>query len=142
MRHNLSDSNETTAWPSYRAADSLLERLSGFPKYPPTEKGREVFIETLMTCSNPAQAQQVVDSFDEAFPTLRELRDAVYSVKARAENEALMGSQKQKWEAEGYSYDPDKKAIDRARTPPKQITQADFDHLERAKQAKVGNDTE
>jgi hypothetical protein len=107
MRHDLSNAPETNTWPSYRAAEFILERLSGFAKYPETEKGREVFIEALMTCADEAQARQVVNAFDEKFPTLKELREAIYSLKTRAENEALMGSLKEKWESEGATYDPD-----------------------------------
>lgn len=65
-----------SVWPSFHQAESILARLSGFPRYP-DEKGREVFVETLMRAVSPEHARAALTLFDEEFPTLRQLKDAV-----------------------------------------------------------------
>lgn len=63
-------------WPDFKTAGKILARLSGFRGYPEAE-GREVFIEALMQCVSAAHAKATLALFDEGFPTLREVRDAV-----------------------------------------------------------------
>ncbi len=64
-------------WPSFDRASAILVRLSGFHGYPHEEAGRELFIESLMQAVSPEHARAATSCFDEKFPTLRELRDAV-----------------------------------------------------------------
>lgn len=107
MRLNFSnDERNYGEWPSELLAEDLLDRLSGFPKYPQTSKGREVFVEALMQCESEQHARRTVDIFDEKFPTLRELRDAVSNTKTKPK-ETTQADLIAQWEAEGATFDPD-----------------------------------
>ena len=74
---NLKTSEPLTTWPSFAKASAILARLSGFHGYPHEEAGRELFTEALMQAVSPEHARAATSCFDEQFPTLRELRDAV-----------------------------------------------------------------
>lgn len=103
MKLDFSTGESAQEWPSAFRAEEILERLSGFPRYPQTPKGREIFIEALMKCDSANQATGVVALFDERFPTLRELRAAIDSAKQKNVNQANMETE---WRAQGYEYDP------------------------------------
>lgn len=106
MRLNFSNDVNTTEWPSESLAESILERLSGFARYPQTPKGREIFIEALMGCESEQHARAAIQDFDERFPTLRELRDAVLKTKPKTQ-EPTPADLIEKWKSEGATFDPD-----------------------------------
>lgn len=74
---NLKSNEPLTTWPSFAKAAAVLARLSGFQGYPHDEAGREMFIEALMFAVSPEHARAVTNCFDEKFPTLREVKDAL-----------------------------------------------------------------
>ena len=88
----------------YVVASGILQRLCGFPGYPratdpqqlPPGLGR--FIEVLAESSvNVAHANAVIESFDQQFPTVREIRETALSMRAKYE---VSEDQRKEWEAQ------------------------------------------
>ena len=72
--------------------------LAGFRGYPPSEMGENVFARGLQECTvSVDHATAVVKSFQERFPTLREVVDTANGLRAQFEPQE---SQKAKWERE------------------------------------------
>jgi hypothetical protein len=83
---------------------AMFDRLCGFKGFP-RQAGLVVFIEALCDAAvSVKHAQAVIDSFDEGFPTLRELRDTAHSLRAKFET---VQSDREKWEAEYGPPDPE-----------------------------------
>jgi hypothetical protein len=73
--------------------------LSGFRAYPPSEAGEKVFARGLQECCvSVAHAEAVLKSFDQSFPTLKELFDTAHNLREKflPPEEPL----KQRWERE------------------------------------------
>jgi len=82
---------------------ALLGHLQGFRKAP-VGNGVNRFTEVLCECSISVEhATAVVDSFDDEFPTLRNIRDTAYNLKPRFEAKT---DQKKEWEAKYGKPDP------------------------------------
>jgi len=76
----------------------IRHHLSGFRGYPPSEAGEKVFARGLQECTISVEhAEGVLKSFDERFPTLREIIDTGNGLRAQFEPQE---SQKAKWERE------------------------------------------
>lgn len=103
--HSFRDDQAQRAWPDFTIADEILERLSGFPKYPKEERGRAIFVEALLKCVCEDHARASLDVFDIEFPTLRALRDSIMKTKGRFTPPEI--DLIEKWKAEGAEYDPD-----------------------------------
>src|ERR1035441_3683180 len=72
--------------------------LAGFRGYPPSEMGENVFARGLQECTvSVDHATAVVKSFQERFPTLREVVDTANNLRAKFEPQE---SQKAQWERE------------------------------------------
>ena len=72
--------------------------LAGFRGYPPSEMGENVFARGLQECTiSVDHAVTVLESFDEKFPTLREIIDTANGLRAQFEPQE---PQKAKWERE------------------------------------------
>jgi hypothetical protein len=83
-------------------ASALLKRLEGFKGFP--KKGLEIFAEALASaCVSVDHARAVCESFDMAFPTVREIRDSANSLRDKFE---VHPDQRKAWEAELREKDP------------------------------------
>ncbi len=72
--------------------------LSGFHDYPKSEAGEKVFARGLQECTvSVDHATAVIKSFDERFPTLREIITTGVNLRSQFE---LTESQRDKWERE------------------------------------------
>ena len=75
---------------------ALLGHLQGFRKAP-VGPGLNRFAEVLCECSISVEhATAVVDSFDNEFPTLRDIRDTASNLRPKFEAKV---DQKKEWEA-------------------------------------------
>lgn len=76
----------------------LRFHLSGFRGYPPSEMGEKVFARGLQECSlSVDHATAIIQSFDERFPTLREMVETANSIRDKF---LPQESQRAKWERE------------------------------------------
>jgi hypothetical protein len=72
--------------------------LSGFRGYPPSEAGEKVFARGLQECTVSVEhATAVLKTFDQHFPTLREILDTGHSLRAQFEPQESLHA---KWERE------------------------------------------
>src|ERR1700686_2135249 len=82
---------------------ALLGHLQGFRKAP-VGPGLNRFAEVLCECSISVEhATAVVDSFDNEFPTLRDIRDTASNLRPKFEAKV---DQKKEWEAKYGKPDP------------------------------------
>jgi len=73
--------SETTAV-TKDVARMYLRNLQGFKGYPPAGPGEDYFVKCLTECAlSVSHLVRILDSFDDKFPTLRELRDAAHNTR-------------------------------------------------------------
>lgn len=85
-------------------ARSFLRQLSGFRGYPKDAEGEGRFVEALCEVSLSVEhALAIVWAFDENFPTIREIRDTAYNLRAKFERKP---DQTKEWEAKYGKPDP------------------------------------
>jgi hypothetical protein len=102
--HSFKQRALEVAWPDRNTAESILARLEGFQGYPKTSKGREIWVDALVMALSDRHAREAIAVFDEKFPTVRQLRDAVHNLRPRFEKPINLVEQ---WLADGSTYDPD-----------------------------------
>lgn len=84
-------------------ARTLLKQLAGFRGYPKGD-GLNRFVEVLCEISISVEhATALIETFDEEFPTLREIRDTAYNLRPRFQG---IEDQRAKWEAMYGKPDP------------------------------------
>jgi len=80
------------------AAGLIRFYLSGFRGYPPSEAGENVFARGLQeSCLSVQHVTATLKSFDERFPTLRELLDVANALRPQFEPKENL---QEKWERE------------------------------------------
>jgi hypothetical protein len=74
----------------------IREFLSGYRGYPPTESGERRFAFALQeNCISVGHARAVLQSFDEVFPTVRQIHDAAFGIRPQFEP---ADDQRREWE--------------------------------------------
>lgn len=85
---------------------TLVRKLSALAGYPRLADGESWAAEKLCeSVVSVDHARAVIDAFEERFPTLREIRDTADNLRPKFQKPSA--SEKEKWIAEGATYDPD-----------------------------------
>jgi len=85
-------------------ASALFEQLSGFRGFPKPGLGRDRFVKVFQeSVISVDHARAVVATFDSQMPTLREIRDTAYTLRAQFEPPV---DQREEWEKQYGKPDP------------------------------------
>jgi hypothetical protein len=89
-------------------AQSILRQLSGFRGYPQTKEGEAHFVrEFQRVCLSVAHAEATVKSFDQDFPTIKEIRETAFTLRSKFQHQP---TEKEIWEKEFGTPDPEHSA--------------------------------